>query len=171
MCTIWKSLPIHLPVGEITLKPLQEFRDANKTFKLPLWLGLWIEVNTLSISEKLKSVEQSILKSFLEGGKAGGCLEGHLSLGISVWYQFRMLHPVSLWPIKILTDTPTTWGTNNITFNTHTFRSTSEGDTVCRNLSSRNDAPGSKIGSLEGTQSLGGSRKTASLIYITHGKH
>lgn len=65
---------LHLPVGKITLKPLQEFRDANKTFKLPLWLGLCIEVSTLSISEKLKSVEQSILKPFLEGSEAGGCL-------------------------------------------------------------------------------------------------
>lgn len=65
---------LHLPAGKITFKPLPEFRDANKTLELPLWLGLWIEVSTLSITEKLKSVKQSILKSFLEGCKAGGCL-------------------------------------------------------------------------------------------------
>lgn len=62
--------------------------------------------------------------------------------------NFKCSILLSLWAIKALTETPTTWAANNITFNTHAFRSTSEGHTVCPNLGTRNDAPGSKMGSL-----------------------
>lgn len=42
---------LHLPVGKITLKPLQEFRNANKSIQAPFVAGLWIEVSTMSTSE------------------------------------------------------------------------------------------------------------------------
>lgn len=50
MCTIWISL-LHLPVGKITLKSLQEFRDANKNVQAPSVVRLWVEVSTVSIAE------------------------------------------------------------------------------------------------------------------------
>lgn len=42
---------LHLPVGKITLQPLQEFRDANENIQAPFVLALWIEMSIMSISE------------------------------------------------------------------------------------------------------------------------
>lgn len=54
MCTIRISL-LHLPVGKITLKSLQEFRDANKNVQDPSGVRLWVEVSTMSIAETAAS--------------------------------------------------------------------------------------------------------------------
>lgn len=42
---------LYLPVGKITLQPLQEFRDANENIQAPFVLALWIEMSIMSISE------------------------------------------------------------------------------------------------------------------------
>ena len=77
---------------------------------------------------------------------------------------------LSLWAIKVLIEIPTNWDANNVSFSNHTFSNTGETDTVCQNLSARNDALESKMGSLLRYQTLSSYGKTAGLIHITHGK-
>lgn len=107
-------------MGKITLKPLQEFRDANKNIPAPSIVGLWIEVSDMSISETQVSGAK-YLQSFLHGGKAGGCLRATFSWASQYDIYFECSILLSQWAVKVLTEIRTIWDANNITFSNHTF--------------------------------------------------